>query len=571
MSPPKVLIVGIDAACFEQLDPLVESGAVPTIADLLDTGVVDELETTHPPWTPSAWPSVVTGATPWQHGVYDFYGYDRDSGGELVSARDVQVPYLWEILSAHGLSSVVVNVPVTHPVHEFDGSLVPGYLATEGVDILVDGEKRQLDEVLPDYQVYAGQTATKEDRLAEYERLVDARVEAAETLADATEWDLMMVQFQSTDGVFHTDGDDPEAVERVYRRVDAGIERLVELAGPDAHVVLVSDHGIHQYDRVFYLNSWLKERGDLVTTAESVRHAWNEQTKHTATSEGDDAARQPLATRTLRSGLGLLGHVGVTPTRVERVLANLGLDRTVARVLPDSVLQEVVDASEYVDFERSAAFTRSLSSLGIRCNVEGRDPGGVIPADEFDAYRTRLVADLREVTAPDGTRVFDAVEDRHTLVGSDVAGEQSAPDILLFPARMTWKISDIVREEQFGETDEFSHTWTGLFALSGPAASAGTLTVSDATVIDVVPTVLSLFGIDPPDHVEGASLLDDWDPALVGRDAEEPTDIDATHTTMSAERRFFDDERDESSDGESAAEEESEYVADRLRELGYLE
>lgn len=541
-SPSRVLVVGLDAACFEELDRLVAAGEVPTIASLLDRGVAAPLETTAPPWTPSAWPSVVTGATPFVHGVYDFHQY-RGAEPALVSARDVRVPFVWETLSEAGKRSIVVNVPVTHPIHGFDGSLVPGYLAPEGTDCLVDGSVVPVTDIDPGYTVYARETDSRAARLAEYERLVDARVRIARTLADRTpDWAFMMVQFQSTDAVFHTDGGDDAAVTQVYRRVDAAVAELREVAGEDAAIFLVSDHGIKQYERVVYLNAWLRETGRLVTSADSRRHVWNERSK--AAVAGDDPAagtdahgdargpRRGLVDRAIALGVGAFSRVGATPERVERALSRVGLDEAVARLLPESALYDVVDAAAYVDRERSAAYCRSLSALGVRCNVAGRDPGGVVPAAEFDTFRAALIADLEALRAPDGSLVFEAVLDRHdeSVAGGDVANERDAPDVLLRPSEMDWKVSDVVRERVFGHTDEYSHTWTGIVVAAGPgvapesereqsqtgaahdsglAVAAGigqSTSTTTPSVIDVTPTVLALLGVPQPATVQGRSL-----------------------------------------------------------------
>ena len=574
MTRPTVLLIGIDAACFEQLDPLIAAGELPTIEALVARGVADELRTTFPPWTPSAWPSVVTGVEPWRHGVYDFHSYDGSP--RIVSAADVRVPFLWETLSAHGHSSIVVNVPVTHPLHAFDGSLVPGYLAPEAPTVLVDGVERTLAELgIDNYTIYGRDAGSTEERLAEYERLVDSRVAVAERLAAEHDWAFMMVQFQAPDSVFHTDGTDPEAVARVYRRVDAGVKRLLDLAGDDCDVLVVSDHGIQQYSRVLYLNAWLRDRGDLVTSAAATRHVWNEGEKH-ALIEGDtaddgregeqgrgtDRERATRRGRVASRALAGLDRVGITPARAERLLARIGLDEAVARALPESMLLELVDAGAHVDTERSAAYCRSLSSLGIRCNVAGRDPGGVIPAAAFDAFRAALVDDLRALRAPDGSCVFEGVEDRHALVDA-VANEASAPDVLLRPADMRWKVSDVVRERVFGETDEFSHTWTGLVVAAGPNVAGG-FTVESPSVVDIAPTVLRLFGIDP-------SGLDGR-PLLAGAVALEPRIEDA------AGRRFLGDAgtsdgvaANASEEADDGDEDDYDVVADRLKQMGYLD
>lgn len=499
MTDQRVLVVGLDAACFEQVDPLIEAGALPNLAELLSAGVGAPMETTTPPWTPSAWPSVVTGSRPWTHGVYDFHHYGDDEPRH-VTAREVRVPFLWEVLSAAGYRSIVVNVPVTHPVHAFDGSLVPGYIAPEGADCLVAGERVPVADLDDDYRIYPRQRSG-EDRVGEYRRLVASRAEMAERLAGEHPWSFLMVQFQSTDAVFHSLGDDPDAIRRVYERVDEAVGRLCDLAGEDAHVLVVSDHGMHRYERVFHCNAWLRDRGLLEASEDTSRWTWNERTRAELT--GEDAARGPLEAA-LGGAVAALSRVGVTPRRVERLLARVGLDDAVARLLPESVLVDAVESSDHVDWERSRAYCRSSASLGVRCNVAGRDPGGVVPREEFDALRERLVAELEALTDPDGEPVFERVYDRHRVHGSDVANERSAPDVVVRPAGMTCEVTDVLRERTFAPTREYNHSYRGLFVAAGPSVDPDT--DLDPHAVDVAPTVLALFGLAPPQTADGSAL-----------------------------------------------------------------
>ena len=549
MTDRKVLLIGLDAACFKQLDPLLAAGSLPNVSRLIESGVSADLETTAPPWTPSAWPSVTTGSRPWTHGVYDFHHYPETGDPRLVSTHDVSAPFVWEVLSAHGLSSIVVNVPVTHPIHEFDGSLVPGCLAPERAACLVDGDPQPMAAIDDDYRIYDRGHDPQAERLADYERLIDSRVEAARRLDDAHDWSFMMVQFQHTDAVFHTDGEDRAAVSRVYERVDGAIGSLRDLAGEDCPVLLVSDHGMGQYDRVFYCNAWLRDEGYVETAADAERHAWNERTFRAAVTEtGSDSDGRGLPERVLSAVVEASSRLGVTAQRAERALSAVGLDERVGRLLPEEVLYDIVDTAEYVDRSQSAAYCRSPSSLGIRCNVVGRDPEGVVPAAEFESFRASLVESLRNLRDPAGEPVFESVSDRHATHGSEVANERSAPDIVLRPAGMTWKVSDIVRERTFGETEEFNHVCQGLFVASGPGIDS--LATPAPSVVDVTPTVLRLLGVEPLETMDGGALFD----SLTG------DEDDATPTI--APRRFFDAESEES---------DADAVEDHLRAMGYIE
>lgn len=545
MSDTSVLVIGLDAACFEQLDPLLSDGDLPHLESILESGVSAPLETTTPPWTPSAWPSVVTGSRPWTHGVYDFYDYG-EAEPHQVSAREVQVPFVWEILSACDVGSIVVNVPVTHPPHDFEGSLVPGYIAPETTDCLVDGRRVPIDSLDDSYRIYPHADSSDRSKLGEYRELVASRATVAETLAERHPWSFMMVQFQSTDAVFHSMGDDESAIRGVFRAVDSAIGQLLDTVDESTHVFVVSDHGMHRYERVFHCNSWLRDREYLETTADSSRYSWNERARSELVEGDDPDGLVSTATGALVRGAR---RVGITPSRLERALTRIGLDEYVVGVLPESVLIDVVDAGEHVDWAESRAFCRSSASLGIRCNVVGRDPDGVVPPDEFDDLRSRIVGELRTLTDPTGQQVFDRVYDRHQIHGGDVANERSAPDIVLRPADMTWEITDVVRERTYATTTEYNHSDEGMFAASGECID-GTATIRPS-VVDVVPTILALFGIEPLETMDGRvpdGLLRRTPP---GR---EPPAI--------GEREFI---------GEQRSEGVSETVEDQLREMGYIQ
>ncbi len=120
----QTLLVGVDAACDRVLAPMFDDDELPTIESIYEQGVSTPLESQIPPWTASAWPSLYTGKNPGKHGVFGFLsfdGYDWD----VVNASDVRERAIWELLDEHDMTSVVVNVPVTHPAREFDGALIP--------------------------------------------------------------------------------------------------------------------------------------------------------------------------------------------------------------------------------------------------------------------------------------------------------------------------------------------------------------------------------------------------------------------------------------------------------------
>ena len=67
-----VLMIGLDGATFDLLDPLIEQGVMPFVGSVLKNAVRANLMSTRHPLTPPAWTSMITGRSPTAHGIYDF-------------------------------------------------------------------------------------------------------------------------------------------------------------------------------------------------------------------------------------------------------------------------------------------------------------------------------------------------------------------------------------------------------------------------------------------------------------------------------------------------------------------
>jgi len=206
----------------------------------------------------------------------------------------------------------------------------------------------------------------------------------------------------------------------------------------------------------------------------------------------------------------------------------------------------ILNAADHVDWVRSESYCRSVSSLGIRCNVDGRDPDGVIPLDEFESVREELVDGLKNVRAPDGESVFETVYDRHERHGSDVANERSAPDVVVRPNRMRWKVTDVIREPIFESTDEFSHTYEGMFAVAGPSVNPDM--DMELNAIAIAPLVLRAFGYRSPPVMNGETP-----PRLLNAEAHMCPPEPETRVYLSEDTK-----------------EETDTVTERLQQLGYL-
>ena len=68
----KLLIVGIDGATFDCLNPLMDEGVIPNIKEMCAQWTSGPLHTIFPPVTAPAWLALATGLNPGKTGVFDY-------------------------------------------------------------------------------------------------------------------------------------------------------------------------------------------------------------------------------------------------------------------------------------------------------------------------------------------------------------------------------------------------------------------------------------------------------------------------------------------------------------------
>ncbi|AHG02437.1 phosphodiesterase (plasmid) [Halostagnicola larsenii XH-48] len=494
----KLLVIGIDAGCLPVLQPLFDSGITPTIQRLVEGGASGPLESQIPPWTASAWPSMYTGKNPGKHGVFDFLSFDGYEW-DVVNSTHVRERAVWELLSENGITSVVVNVPVTHPPRTFDGALVPGMTAPEDPDCHPEGLLADIKSECSGYQVYPQGGNYSDGEIAGYEETIERRGDAFRYLCRRFEPGFGFVQFQQTDSVFHERPGDTDAIEAVYGAVDREIEETLDAVEPE-NVLLVSDHGMGTVDgHEFRVNEFLRDRGDLVAQSGGEGMPDWSQAWRNDLLDGEEAGDHTPGM--FERSMNVAAKFGITTQRIANALDTVGLKEPIGKRVPNDMIRA---ASEQVNFPESSVYVRSKSELGLRINLEGREPNGQVPASEYESFRTELIEELRAVRTPDDEPMFEAVEPRETYFhGPEI---ENAPDILTVPKGFDNAIVADLDKETFGEPMEpWNHKRTGIVAGAGSAFDENA-SLTDATIFDVAPTICSLFDVSIDSAMDGNVL-----------------------------------------------------------------
>lgn len=281
----RVLVIGLDCAT-PQFVFGPRQFELPHMNALMRSGCWGKLESCHPPITVPAWACMLSGKDPGELGVYGFRNRSNYSYGEMTTAdaSAIRTPRVWDILSRHGKKVVVLGVPQTYPVRPVNGWMVAGFL-TPGEHAGYTYPKPLKDELrhaVGDYCIDVKDFRT-EDRAALLERLyalMENRFAYAKYLIETKPWDFFMMVDMSIDRLHHAfwrfcDPDHPafepgNPFEHVFRNfyatVDARIGELLELAGDDTAVMVVSDHGAKGMAGGVCVNEWLVREGLLTLT-----------------------------------------------------------------------------------------------------------------------------------------------------------------------------------------------------------------------------------------------------------------------------------------------------------------
>ena len=534
------LLIGIDAACESVFEQLSETDSIPHIESIMDAGVAGPLESQIPPWTPSAWPSMFTGVNPGKHGTYGFVHFDGYDW-EVVTADHVREHAFWSLLDAQDATSVVVNVPVTHPPDAIDGAIVPGFIGPEDPACHPPGVLNDVKEAIGEYRVYpfysrGDDEYTDDAKMAEYCRLTEMRGEAFRYLSDRFDPDFGFVQFQKTDTVFHEFEGEPAKVRQVYEATDKQIGAILDACDP-RRVFIASDHGIGPYEKYeFRVNEFLREAGYAeVTTGGKGMPSWNPIRSKLRGGE-EETTWEP---GTLERLAGYVASLGFTPERAIWMLERIGLDSFVRRYAPEGLTRTT---STQVDFPESTAYMRARTELGVRINLEGRDPDGVVPPEEYEAVRDELIDALDDVETPDGEPVFGEVVPRETYFEGPYLDE--GIDVVTVPNDFEQFLSAQLLGEQFGPpTEPYNHKLDGIIVAAGEGIDTGA-SIDGAHLFDVAPTIMATMGVPYSDRMDGGVL---------------PIVPDIGSASYPAY------------EGKAAASTDDEAVEERLADLGYLE
>lgn len=489
---PRLLVIGLDGATFDLLLPMIEAGWLPNLQRALAQGASGLLRSTVPPLTAPAWTSFQTGVNPGQHSVFSFQRrLDATLEREFVNSTAVRGPRLWHWLAQHGLTSGVINLPMTWPPQPMPpGSYLVSGMETPSTDSPFTDPPELADELRAmryicdlrvklherDFHSEAGVTSIAQDLLDVLhrreaaifkllaERPTDALVVVFETPDRLQHWAWRAIEetLASNDAAPRTPLQ--EAVTACYRELDRVVGRLLEeAASPETHVIFVSDHGFGPLHSRFHVDQWLAQQGWLIYAG------------------GKATVRQRLR----------------------------GPLQRIKRLVPRTLLlqgRRAFAVSRIINWQQTRAYSGVTMEHAIYINLQGREPEGATPPTDYDGLRREIAQALlavRDERPGRGQAVVQAAYLREDLYHGPYV--EDAPDLLFTLAPGYEPTSELspggVWSDASGEGAGI-HQPDGILLLLGPGIVPGAH-LPEQDMVDVLPTMLYALGVPVSTALDG--------------------------------------------------------------------
>lgn len=513
----RLLVLGLDAASAPLVRRWGRDGTLPSIGRFLDQSVVADVRTHAPCYIGAVWPSFYTGRGPDHHGIRWLYQQrpGRYEFHHLTEPDFGRVPALWDLLSEGGRRVAVLDVPMSRASPSLRGVQILEWGVHDPVFGFGASPAPLGREILRTIGPHPAPRACDANRNLDQHRAFAATLQEAAArrsrlttwLLGREPWDFAIQVFSETHCAGHQlwhfhdrdhPGFDPEAtaehgdlVQRVYQAVDRAVGDILAAIPADTTVVLLALHGM----------------GPMAGSGSLLREVL---LRLGATAP--PAAAEPTP-RTVRGGVTsvLSGAWMALPPGIRGALRPLKRGAKALGLAPPS--GEIL-APDF-DPRRSRCFPLNLGSpqSGIRLNLKGREPFGLVDPAEAEALLTEITEALFALTDPDtGTRLAVEVRRQAELGGGPNAAE--LPDLLIdwdvsrpvgttaagtgrgaLQRAQSPRIGVIERTNRYCRTGE--HRPVGLVAARGPGITPGELERSVST-LDLAPTFARMLGVEMP-------------------------------------------------------------------------
>jgi predicted AlkP superfamily phosphohydrolase/phosphomutase len=492
-SARRFLVLGLDGATFDLLDPWMAAGELPFLRSLVERGHRAPLASVLPAKTIPAWYSFATGLDPGQLGIYGFTEPDGGPGKSRIIQSFRPAEAFWDRLSRQGSTVGVLNFPL-RTGYPLNGFVVPGMLSdlppTYPESLRADLEKALGEPFVPELPAY--RDADRAAWMSDATRSVAQQGAAAEILADRFHPDLLFVLFRATDRIQHQHWEElarplpkvPADLRAFWKAVDDACRRIdtaFRASGGPAVTLVISDHGSGAAHSEFFTNRWLLQEGYLKLRT------------------GGDRLRRRTLSQLLQTSDRIPGARRILRPVVDRLRTSDRANRLTTAVLGEASFEGM---REEIDWQHSVAFSFPVPE-GIYLNP--------YHPSLSDQERTRIVGEMRAKLTAFSEAHIEVFEPKE-LYG-EVSGHQPPALLLRIDGMATDPRMDFSYPKAFlGPRPGFFygsgvHRMNGILVAAGDGVPASR-SEEPRSLLDVAPTILEAMGVAVPPAMHGRSFAD---------------------------------------------------------------
>ncbi len=493
----KIVVLDFTGASFDFLYPLIKKGELVNLEKILTKGAGGSIKAGFPLLHSVSFASFFTGKASGSHGIYDS---TRGGKAAPVTLDDIDTDTLLDILERNDKKSVFINVPISNVTKYNHATIIkrlPPSCSKSGKEeffVSPDCMKAELKKGLGGYAVYV----EKDFDSRRLQRIVSALYDSIEVQTDAVlymlkhkEYDLLVASYNEIDKLEHlllsfSDTSHPEyneerakkfknTVHEFYKKLDEKLGHILKAIDKNTTLMIFSDFGVAPIRKFVDINVWLRENGYL-------------KIKDSSLDKVNKSLFFDTSSKTKELAKFHLNHLKGESELKRRY---------------DALCRLFVTKDD-IDWSRTKAF--SAGSYGqIFINLTDKYPHGAVSGNDYDGILNEMAKKLMNLKDPETDRKFINEVIKKRNLGGDMT--KNASDLFIIPDNLSYYPFASLHEEnislyQCAFTTFTSHKTNGLVMASGAQIKRGS-TINYAQIMDFVPTILYLFGIDIPSDIDG--------------------------------------------------------------------
>jgi len=490
MKIDSVFVIGLDGATFDLLFPLINKGIMPNLKRIIEKGTWGNLISPIPPITPASWTSFFTGVNPGKHRIFGFikdkYIPDKRC---YINSTHIKAKKIWQILTETGLSSGIINVPITYPPDKLNGYMISGFPTPYNPKNYTypSNLEKEIKKIVGKYIIDVQVSSTPEKDKEVYEIIekiyyaLSQRQKAILYLIKNYPTNFTTIVYETPDRLQHLFWKYIDEKNELYKSkkakkyrkkilecyeyLDKCIGDILNNLSENSTLILISDHGFGPIEKNIFMNNWLYLHGFLKIKIPIF--IWQ---------------------------------------KIRRRLFKLIGKKHLKNIWKDELY--------FIDWPNTLAYSGDIFEQGIFINLKGREPYGIVePGNEYENIRKEIKDALQKSVDPITKEPFvDAVYFKEEVYkGKDL---MDAPDLFVIMKNYAYIIVNGFNFHNFinrtflvdNKKPSGFHRLDGIFIAYGKNIKEGQK-LKTIKMEDVAPTILYLLGVPIPKNMDGKPCI----------------------------------------------------------------